>query len=228
MSPLETPGPHTALQPAPGPRHAGTRGWSAVALGMVALLAAGCAGAGPDAATSPAAARADPSHSASLVTQPSVKPCPAAAPTARAQLPAVSLSCLGGGPGLALDHLPAGAYVVNLWASWCEPCRREAPRLAAAAEAAGGRVQFLGVDTNDGRGPALAFLQDFGIGYPQVADPDGDVLHRLPAPGLPVTLALNAAGQVVYRRIGEATAQQLADAVRAADPPAPVPAGAGR
>lgn len=229
MSTVVTPGPHTGQQPPHGPRHRAVRRWGAVALSIVGLLSAGCSGAGgPDSATSPAVAGAGASKASSGMTEQSSLPCPAAAPAARAQLPAVSLSCLGGGPGLMLDHLPAGAYVINLWASWCEPCRREAPRLAAAAAAAGGRVQFLGVDTDDGSRPALAFLQDFGIHYPQLADPKGDVLRRLPAPGLPVTLALDSTGQVVYRRIGEVTAEQLADAVRAADPTAPVPADGGR
>lgn len=161
------------------------------------------------------------------VTSPRLPPCPTAASTSRTQLPAVSLPCLGSQSSLALDHLPGKPYVINLWASWCGPCQQEAPRLAAAAKAADGRVAFLGVDTDDGRDPALAFLHDFGIDYPQLSDPAGDVLHRLPAPGLPVTVAVDAQGRVVYRRIGEITAAQLTAAVRAADPTVPVPTGVG-
>ena len=160
-----------------------------------------------------------PSWSASPgVVSRALRPCPAGAPDARAQLPAVNLACLGAGPALALNRLPSQPYLINLWASWCAPCQREAPRLAAAAAAARGRVGFLGVDTEDKRDSALAFLHRFGIDYPQLADPDADVAHRLPAPGLPVTLAVDAEGRVVYRRIGEITAAQLAAAVHAADP----------
>lgn len=151
--------------------------------------------------------------------------CPATGAVAQTQLPAVSLPCLGGGSNLALDRLPSRPFVINLWASWCAPCRQEAPRLAAAASAATGQVAFLGVDTDDGRDPALAFLHDFGISYPQLSDLNSDLLHRLAVPGLPVTLAVDATGRVVYRRIGEISAAQLADAVRAAEPTAAIPAG---
>jgi thiol-disulfide isomerase/thioredoxin len=128
---------------------------------------------------------------------------------------------------LALDHLPARPYVVNFWASWCEPCQREAPRLAAAAAAMGGRVAFLGVDTQDDRDSALKFLHRFGVDYPQLVDPAGDVLYRLPAPGLPVTVAVDASGRVVYRRLGEISATQLTAALNAADPTRPVTSGSG-
>lgn len=225
-------GPATGRRPVR--RSAGSPLWRrASVVAPVLLLATGCGGA--PATTAAGGHDLTPSQQAGVgtptlppwVTKPSLPPCPPAAPTPRAQLPAVSLSCLAGGRGLSLDRLPARPFVVNLWASWCEPCRREAPRLAAAAKAAAGHVEFLGVDTQDGGSPALAFLHDFGIDYPQLTDPGSDLLHRLPAPGIPVTLAVNAAGQVVYRRIGEISAAQLADAVHAADPTAPVPAGGG-
>ena len=170
--------------------------------------------------------RATPSMP-SWVTTPTLQPCPAGAPAARAKLPAVTLDCLGSGPALALDHLPSRPHVINLWASWCSPCRREAPRLAAAAAATGGRVGFLGVDTQDERGSALDFLHHVGLDYPQLADPDAAVLHRLSAPGLPVTIAVDASGRIVYRRIGEISAAQLNAALHAADPTLPSTSGGG-
>jgi cytochrome c biogenesis protein CcmG/thiol:disulfide interchange protein DsbE len=199
------------------------------ALGTLPLLilAAGCGSAPDTGSVSPKA----PDGTASLpagVTSPSLAPCPKPAPGPRVALPAVSLTCLGGGRGLSLDHLPARPFVINLWASWCAPCRAEAPRLAAAATAAYGHVEFLGVDTEDERDAALSFLADVGIDYPQLSDPGSDVMHRLPAPGIPVTLAVDATGRVVYRRIGEVSVEQLADAVHAADPTALVPAGGVR
>lgn len=196
------------------------------ALTMSAMLLAGCGGSTEAMVQTPTAG-AGPPTLPSWVTTPEVPTCPATAATAAGQLPGATLACLDGRSSLALDRLPARPYLINLWASWCEPCRQEAPRLAAAAAASAGRVQFLGVDTADGRDPALAFLHDFGISYPQVADPTSEVLHGLPAPGLPVTLAVDARGRVVYRRIGEISADQLAAAVRAIDPAAAPTAGGG-
>jgi len=138
----------------------------------------------------------------------------------------VTLRCLGGGPELPLTHLPARPFVVNLWASWCEQCRREAPRLAAAA-ATRGQVDFLGVDTTDRRASALFFLDYFHIRYPQLLDPNSDTLHRLGAPGIPVTVAVDAAGRIVYRRIGEISAAQLTAALHAADHGVHTGAGGG-
>lgn len=194
---------------------------------LIVLGAAGCgaAGGGDTLRTQTSAAGATAPPLPSWVTTPTLRPCPAAA-TARAELPRVTLRCLGRGPALALDRLPARPYIVNLWASWCVPCQREAPRLAAAA-ATHDRVGFLGIDTQDERGSALDFLHHFGIDYPQLVDPNGDVLHRLPAPGIPVTLAVDASGHVVYRRIGELSSAQLAAALRAADPTGSNLAGGG-
>jgi len=192
---------------------------------VLGLLASGCGGG------TVGQQRDDPAASVGTPGPgrlPKLDACPAAAPGPRAELPAVRLRCLGPGPALALDRLPARLYVINLWASWCLPCRLEAPRLRAAAAATRGHVQFLGIDSQDERGSALDFLAYVGVGYPQLADPNAGTLHRLGAPGLPVTLAVDADGRIVYRRIGEISTAQLAAAVHAADPTARLPAGAGR
>jgi thiol-disulfide isomerase/thioredoxin len=70
----------------------------------------------------------------------------------------VRLSQLGG-------HRPV---LVNLWASWCQPCQQEMPRIEAAARAAGNRLLVLGVDTADSPGSASSFLSAAHITYPQV------------------------------------------------------------
>lgn len=136
----------------------------------------------------------------------------------RTQLPAVTLPCLGGGRTVSLDHLPAQPYIVNLWASWCTACQAEAPRLAAAAQSTHGRVGFLGIDNGDTVAAARAFLHRYGIRYPQLDDPNSTVGHRFGLPGIPVTLALDASGRIVYRRIGEISTAQLTAAVHAAAP----------
>ena len=180
------------------------------------LLVAACGSAPGRGALRPQGPAATPSTPTRVAT-PSLEPCPAAAPAARTQLPAVTLRCLGGGPAVPLQHLPARPYIVNVWASWCLPCRREAPRLAAAA-ATRGQVDFLGVDTADRRASALFFLDYFHIRYPQLLDPNSDTQHRLGAPGIPTTVAVDATGRIVYRRIGEISTAQLTAAMHAADP----------
>lgn len=93
--------------------------------------------------------------------------------------------------------------VVNLWASWCEPCRREMPRLRESSARLGARAVFLGVDSKDDEGDAWQFLAAAGVHYPQVVDPDGRLLAGLRLPGIPATYAVDRSGGIVYRHIGE-------------------------
>lgn len=193
-------------------------------LTVLTVAEAGCGGSSAPVGAGAAAHGAARSASAA-VTSPVLTACPTGASETRVPLPSVRLTCFTGGAALSLASLPARPYVVNLWASWCSPCQREAPRFAAAAARYRGQVAFLGVDTQDQRSAALVFLGRFGLGYPQLSDPDGAVLHRLGAAGLPVTLAVDAAGQVVYRRLGEVSSAQLRAALYAADPGLRLPAG---
>lgn len=128
-------------------------------------------------------------------------------------VPALRLPCLTGGPDVALDDLGSRPVLVNLWASWCAPCREEMPLLQQANERYGDQVGFLGVDTEDTRAAAVSFLADFGITYAHVADTDRRLLTELGAPGLPVTLAVDADGRVVDRQIGQMSAARLEELV---------------
>ena len=111
------------------------------------------------------------------------------------------------------------AEVINIWASWCEPCRREAPLLETAYRAVGDRVLFLGIDSRDERGTALRFLRSTAASYSQVVDTQGTVARRLGIPGLPYTVVVEAAGEIVLRQLGELTEQALSTAlVRAGIP----------
>ncbi len=87
-----------------------------------------------------------------------------------------------------LGQLQGTPVVVNIWASWCVPCRAEAPILARAAKRYGQTIQFLGVDIQDNIGGATAFQEEFNIPYPSVFDPNGEIRDSLGLLGQPDTI----------------------------------------
>jgi thiol-disulfide isomerase/thioredoxin len=74
-----------------------------------------------------------------------------------------------------LGELRGRPVVVNQWASWCTPCRKELPWFARLAKSHGNRVVFLGVNSLDGRADALAFLRRYPTPFPHYYDPDGEI-----------------------------------------------------
>lgn len=119
-----------------------------------------------------------------------------------------TLSCLSDGPALDVSTLGSKPVVINLWASWCGPCRDEMPILESTATTYGTKVAFVGVDTKDSSDNAAAFLQKVGVTYPQLSDPGAGLLGDVRSPGLPVTVILNADGTVFTKRIGPFNNQQ--------------------
>lgn len=115
---------------------------------------------------------------------------------------------------------------INVWGSWCAPCRKEAPTLArVSAELAGDGVRFVGVNTRDAsEEPAQAFVAEFGIGYPSVFDPKGEALlafrDTLPAAAIPSTLVVDRQGRMAARILGVVDEAVLVDLLRdlAAEP----------
>jgi cytochrome c biogenesis protein CcmG, thiol:disulfide interchange protein DsbE len=141
-----------------------------------------------------------------------VAPCEStAAPSDRGgnRLPALRLRCLGPGPAVDLSALRGKATVVNLWASWCVPCREETPMLDRVARRYQARVRFLGVNTKDGPEQAAGFLREVTTSYPHVVDEEGALLAWLRIPGLPVTVVLDADGRISGRKIGEIEENEL-------------------
>ncbi|MEO8476308.1 MAG: TlpA disulfide reductase family protein [Actinomycetota bacterium] len=108
-----------------------------------------------------------------------------------------------------LTELRGTPVVVNFWASWCGPCEAEAPRFEAAAARYGDRVQFLGVDILDDRGSAAAFLDRYGLQYPNVFDPTGSTRTALGSIGQPVTVFYDAQGNLVAKVDGEISEPDL-------------------
>ena len=99
--------------------------------------------------------------------------------------------------------------LVNIWASWCSPCRHEAPFLATASETYGDRVQFVGVDILDARDSARAFMHESGWTYPCVYDPNGAIRDGLGIIGQPATLFYDADGTLVKQWLGPLTEEAL-------------------
>jgi thiol-disulfide isomerase/thioredoxin len=77
--------------------------------------------------------------------------------------------------------------VVNVWASWCLPCRSEAPLFSAAHERYGDQVDFVGIDIEDTQSDAAEFIAEFGIPYENLFDPNGDIRAVLGGQGVPIT-----------------------------------------
>jgi thiol-disulfide isomerase/thioredoxin len=103
--------------------------------------------------------------------------------------------------------------VLNVWGSWCAPCRKEAPDLVAAQSKTADRAQFVGINTRDlDRAPALAFQRGFTINYPSIFDPSGAELLKftdLPPGMIPSTLVIDRDGRVAARVIGPISSASL-------------------
>lgn len=131
------------------------------------------------------------------------------------RLPGLTLPCLTPGPDVHLASLAGRPTLVNLWATWCQPCRDEMPLLQRNYDRYGDRVAFVGVNTQDITGAAAEFLEAVDARYPQVVDTDGQLLRHLRIPGLPVTVMLDAKGRVVDKHIGELSQEDLDELVAA-------------
>lgn len=136
---------------------------------------------------------------APLRAQAMLQPCPAGVSP---ELPKLTLACLGGGPPVVLRGKASGApTLVNVYGSWCGPCQKEMPLLAAFAQGAAGKVSLLGVDTEDEQRLALLFARDVHQTWNAVVDEQGVVLRQY-ASGPPVTLFVDAAGAIVHVKVG--------------------------
>ena len=105
--------------------------------------------------------------------------------------------------------------IVNIWASWCAPCRAEMPLLERAAAEYEGEVVVLGVDSRDATGPAADFLDDVGVTYPNVFDRTGKIRRALDLRGFPTTYFFDREGRIVATVVGGITEARLAAQLRA-------------
>lgn len=154
-------------------------------MGVIALVAAGCGGSG---------------RALGLVAAGPAVPLPPPG-----SLDPISAREFQG----MLAGLNGRPVVVNVWASWCGPCRVEAPLLQRASQRYGDRVVFLGVDARDTRTDARNFLHRYGIAYPNVVDGDDGITGLLGLRGFPTTYIVDRTGNVIASVVGGISEQVL-------------------
>lgn len=102
--------------------------------------------------------------------------------------------------------------VLNFFASWCDPCQREAPALEQAWREYKARgVQFYGIAYKDAAPKAQAFLDQFDVSYPSGADPRSEIARSYGVTGVPETFVIDQQGRLVHRFVGEITADELTE-----------------
>lgn len=119
---------------------------------------------------------------------------------------------------ISTADLTGKVVVLNVWGSWCGPCRAEAPELQRAAEKTAKTAQFIGLNTRDfDQGPPVAFNRANKITYPSIWDPSGSVLvslsGTLPPKAIPSTLIIDEQGRVAARVVGAVTERTLVDMI---------------
>jgi cytochrome c biogenesis protein CcmG/thiol:disulfide interchange protein DsbE len=117
---------------------------------------------------------------------------------------------------LALRQLRGYPVVLNFWASWCIPCKKEASRLDAVARKHVGDVVFLGIDVQDGTSDARSFLRHHDVRYAALHDNSGLTYGGYGLTGVPETYWLDARGRIVAHFAGAVSTAQLEDGIRAA------------
>ncbi|MFJ6165898.1 TlpA family protein disulfide reductase [Micromonospora orduensis] len=129
-------------------------------------------------------------------------------------LPELTLACFTGGAPVALRSV-AGPAVINIWASWCPPCRKELPAFQRLSERAAGQLQVIGVNSRDSRGGAQSIGEDYGVRFPILVD-QGEALQRaLERNAIPLTLFVDAQGRIRHvDATGALDDTQLATLVR--------------
>ncbi|MFT4299239.1 MAG: TlpA disulfide reductase family protein [Aeromicrobium sp.] len=135
-------------------------------------------------------------------------------PADRVDAPTLSGTGLDGKP-LSSDDFAGRVLVVNVWGSWCPPCRAEAPVLAELSTTYADRVQFLGIVNRSNDAAAKAFNQTYGIDYPSFSDAGGSLELRfvdsLPSQAIPTTWVIDADGRVAARILDQVDASTLGD-----------------
>lgn len=128
------------------------------------------------------------------------------------------------GEPLSTADFPDRVLVINVWGSWCAPCRKEAPDLVEAAQETAETTQFFGINTRDlDPSQAQAFVRAFSIPYPSLYDPSGAELLKftdLPPGAIPSTLIIDSQHRVAARAIGSISKLSLLQLIDDVEAPA--------
>jgi thiol-disulfide isomerase/thioredoxin len=131
----------------------------------------------------------------------------AGAPEPLAALHEQANELLGGGADAfreRLRELKGYPVVVNKWASWCGPCRREFPLFQVQALDRGKEIAFIGVNSADNRSDAERFIEEFPVSYPHYEDPDSEIAAVFKGGGpFPITAFYDAEGELAHVKYGE-------------------------
>lgn len=109
------------------------------------------------------------------------------------------------GDSVSLAELRGEAVLLNVWATWCVPCRVEIPELQSLHEQhadRGLRVVGVTVDSRAATGDVHRFIEELGMTYDVWADPDQAVLNRFAASGVPLTVLIDRGGRIAWRHLG--------------------------
>lgn len=130
------------------------------------------------------------------------------------EAPASALPRLGGGGSESLRDYRGRWVLVNFWASWCGPCREEAPALEDFQRRHGGPgFTVLGIDTQDLSDDGLAFVRRHGLSYPQLRDGDGSAAEEYGTTGVPENFLVDPQGKVRLLVLGPIGEDQLREQV---------------